>query len=85
MLNDLIRLPLERRRRVEEHRIVGRRLEAVSLFGHDVQQHRPFDVLDHSQILAQQADVVAVDRTEVAEAEILEQHAAVQTRPSPLP
>ena len=70
--------PLELRRRVEQHRIFRRRLEAVALFRDHVQQHRPFDVAHHPQVLAQQADVVPVDRAEVAQAQVLEQHAAVQ-------
>ena len=52
--------------------------EAVALFRHHVQQHRPFDVAHHPQILAQQADVVAIDRAEVMQPKVLEQHAAVQ-------
>ena len=65
-------------RRVKVNRIFGGRLETVSFFGHDVQQHRARHVLDHGQILAQLLDVVAVDRADVAEVELLEQHAAVQ-------
>ena len=76
--DDLVGRALELRRRVEEHRVLGGRLEAVALFGDDVQQDRALGRFDHPQVLAQQADVVAVDRAEVAEAEVLEQHAAVQ-------
>ena len=68
----------EDRRRVEVTGIFGRRLEAVPLLGDHVQQDGSVQILDHLQVLAQQADVVPVDRPEVAEAQVLEQHAAVQ-------
>ena len=58
--------------------IFGGRLEAVPLLRHHVQQHRPLDLPDHGQILLQLADVVAVDRADVAEAQFLEEHAAHQ-------
>jgi hypothetical protein len=45
-----------------------------------VQQHRPVDILDHLQVLAQLADIVAVDGAHVADAQFLEQHSAVQPR-----
>ena len=65
-------------RRVKVHRVVGGRLKAVTLFGHHVQQHRAGHILDHRQVLAQLRNAVAVDRADVAEAELLEEHAAVQ-------
>ena len=38
--DDLVGLPLERRRGVEQDGVFGGRLEAVALFGHHVQQDR---------------------------------------------
>ena len=65
---------------MERDRVLGGRLEAVPLLGHHVQQHRALDLPDHVQILLQLADVVAVDRADVAEAQFLEEHAAEQAR-----
>jgi hypothetical protein len=69
---------LELWRRVEQHRVFRGRLEAVALFGHDVQQHRAIDAADHLQIFAQQANVVAVDGTHVTKSQIFEHHPAAQ-------
>ncbi len=44
--------------------------------GQDVQQHRSLLVLHVAQPAAQRGQVVAVDRAEVAEAQLLEEHAA---------
>jgi hypothetical protein len=50
----------------------------VAFLGNDVEQDRSFDLFHHTEIFPHEADVVAVDRAEVVEAEILEKHAAVQ-------
>ncbi len=71
---------LEDRRRVVRHRVGAGLRDAVALLGQDVQQHRAFLVLDVAQPAAQRRQVVAVDRAEVAEAQLLEQHAAGQER-----
>src|SRR5262249_3682372 len=67
-------------RRVEKDRILGGWLEPMAFFGDDVEQDRPLQVLHHLQVLAEERNVVAVDRTQVAEAQFLEHHAAVQPR-----
>ena len=69
---------MERRGGVERGGVLGGGLEAVPLLGHHVQQHRPLELPHHVQVLLQLADVVAVDRPDVAEAEVLEEHAAQQ-------
>ena len=58
--------------------VLGGRLKTVPLLGDHVQQHGPLDLADHGQILLQLADVMAVDRADVAEAQFLEEHAAHQ-------
>ena len=57
--------------------LLGRQV-AVALLGHGVDQHRPAllavaDVLQHRQ---QMVDIVAVDRPDIVEAELLEQRPA---------
>ena len=49
--NDLVVMAFELRRRVEQYRVFGGRLEAVALFGDHVEQNRSLDLLDHPQIL----------------------------------
>ena len=68
---------MERGRGVERRRVFGGGLEAVPLFRHHMQKHRP-GILHHLQILLQLPDVVAVDRADVAETKVLENHAAQQ-------
>ena len=62
------------------HRIVAGLRHAVALLGQDVQQHRALLVLDLLQPVAQGRQVVAVDGADVAEAQLLEEHAAGQQR-----
>ena len=68
----------ERGRRVEIHRVLRRRLIAVALFRHDVQEDGRFEVLDHLQVLAQYADVVPIHGANVSEPQLLEDHSPVQ-------
>ena len=56
------------------------RLEPVPLVGQDVEQDRPVHRLDLLQVGAQGPQVVAVDRADVGEAELLEEHPAVERR-----
>ena len=49
-----------------------RRLVAFALFGDDVEEHRLVLVLQKLEGLDQQRDVVAIDRTVIAQAEFLE-------------
>ena len=51
----------------------------MSFFRHHVQQHGCVHGLDHLQVFFQQGDVVAVDRADVTESQILEDHPAMQT------
>ena len=69
---------LERRRGVELDRVLHGRLEAVPLVGQDVEQDRPVHRLDLLEVAAQALQVVAVDRAEVGEAQLLEEHAVVE-------
>ena len=71
---------LEDRRRVVRHRIGAGLRHAVALGRQDVQQHRALLILHVAQPAAQRRQIVAVDRAEVAEAQLLEQHAAGQER-----
>src|SRR5689334_17834520 len=63
---------------MEKYRIFGGRLEAVPFFRDDVEERRTIQVLHHLQIFAKQADVVAVDRAEIAHPKLFKQHPAVQ-------
>ncbi len=78
--HDLIRIAFELRRGMEQHGIGGGRRETVPFFGDHMQQDRAVGRLGHAQVFSQQADVVAVDRAEVAKAEVFEEHAAVDAR-----
>ena len=72
---------LERRGGVELDRVLLGRLEAVPLVGQDVEQDRPVHLLDLLQVRAERLEVVAVDRAEVGEAQLLEEHPARGARP----
>ena len=63
---------------MELDRVLHGRLEAVPLVGQDVQQDRPLDRLDPLEVAAQRLQVVAVDRPEVDEPQLLEEHAMVE-------
>jgi hypothetical protein len=52
----------------------------VAFFGHHVQQHGAVEVLDHRQVLLQLGDVMPVDRPDVAEPKVLEEHPTQQAR-----
>ena len=58
--------------------------DAVPLFGEHVQQDRALLRLQVAEDLAQAGQVVAVDRADVAEAELLEEHAAREERLEPV-
>ena len=58
------------------HRVLARLRDAVALLREDVQQDRPLLILQVAQPAAQRRQIVTVDRAEVAEAEIFEEHAA---------
>ena len=56
--------------------VLGRAI-ALALLGHDMDQHRPFvGVADILEDLDQRFDIMAVDRADIIEAELLEQRAA---------
>jgi len=61
-------------------RVLDGGLEPVPFFGHHVQEDRALEVADHRQVLLQLAEVVPVDRADVAEPEILEEHPAQHAR-----
>ena len=63
---------------MERRGVLGGGRKAVPLLRHHVQQHRSLQTADHVQILLQLADVVSVDRSDVAEAEVLEEHPSDQ-------
>ena len=63
---------------VELDRVFHRRLEAVPLVGQDVEQDRPIHRLDPLEVAAQGLEVVAVDRPQVDEPQLLEEHPVVQ-------
>ena len=69
----------KRGRRVKIDRVGRRRMVSMAFLGHHVQQHGSVQVLDHVQVLSEDGDVVAIDRPDVTETKILEQHASVQT------
>jgi hypothetical protein len=52
--------------------MLNRRGQAATLLGQDVHQHRHVAVLGELQVLGQGLQIVAVYRTEVAQAELLE-------------
>ncbi len=64
---------------MESYRILLGRLKAVPLLGHDVQQHRASILLGQLQVFPQLRNAMAVDRTNVVETQLLEEHSAVQT------
>ena len=72
--------PLEGGGGVVLDRVLDGRLEPVPLAGQDVEQDRPVQRLDLLQVAAQGLQVVAVDRPDVGEAHLLEEHPAVQRR-----
>ena len=63
---------------MELDRVLHRRLEAVSLVGQDVEQDRAFHRLDPLEIAAEHLEVVAVDRPEVDETQLFEEHPVVE-------
>jgi hypothetical protein len=64
---------------VKVNRIFRRRLVAVPFLADDMQQDGTLQFADHLQVLAEHRDVVPIDRSEVPKAQVLEQHAPVQT------
>ena len=69
---------LKRGGRMKGRGVFGGRLKAMTLFRHHVQQHRPGNLTNHAEIFLQLPDVVAVDRSDIAEAQVLKNHAAQQ-------
>ena len=67
---------LEDRRRVIGDRVFARLRDAVALLSQHVQQDRALLVLDVAQPAPQGRQVVPVDGSDVAEAELLEEHSA---------
>ncbi len=70
----------EHRRRVVSDRIVAGLLDAVALDREHVQQHRIGIVLDLLEPGPQAGQIVAIDRTDIMKAQLLEQHAAGEQR-----
>src|SRR6476620_11346430 len=63
---------------MEKDRIFSGGFKAMTFLCDHMQQRRPFQVLHHLQVFAEQADVMAIDRAEIAHPELLEQHPAMQ-------
>ena len=76
--DDAVARLLKRGGGVELDRVFHGRLEAVPLVGQDVEQDRPIERLDALEIDAQGLEVVAVDRPQVDEPQLLEEHPVVQ-------
>ncbi len=75
--DDPILDPLEGGGGVVLDRVFDGRLEPVPLVGQDVEQDRAVHRLDLLEVRPQGLEVVAVDRADVGEAELFEEHAAV--------
>ena len=67
-----------RRRSVVQHRVFAGRIEPLSLLREDVQQDGAAHFLDHFQRATQRQQVVPIDRPDVSEAHLLEEHSAVE-------
>ena len=68
---DFACLAVETRKRVILQRVLFGRFKALALLSIDVENFRPGQIAQFGQRFAQERDVIAVDRPEIAQAEIL--------------
>ena len=76
-------LVLEGRRCVEVNGVFFRRFVAAAFLGDDVEQGRSLLVANHLQVFAHQPNIMPIDRSDVAETELFEEHAADHPRLNP--